>query len=1528
MKYLSKLLSMLLIGSMLWTVGCAKYDDEISDLNNKIENLESMMNDQMTPMETDLTAIKAQLTELISATDALTATHKADLATLTKANEDLGKRIKALEDVDHAQQIADAINVAVDALNKKDAAFESQLADIIVDVQKYAAQIAEAVKAIEELNGDVADLQTQDQKFVDQLATITQSISDHADMIATINDNLAQLQAKDEAIEQSLTSLSENISKVGEALAEYQLVVNAKINAIEARIETAEATLADIEKNVIPGLEAQIDANEAAIAQNTFSIQLILGILDVMGKADMTIQTLVETLGADVDVRLAEVNKTISEQYGLCWNEILRVEAQMTAKMDAQMLEIEALRKALATTDGDLAYLKATADKNYEQLAGNIAAVKAHLEDYKAVVTKEIETAVNGVVDVIKVDITELQNKLSDVNAKFNTLQYEFENFQNDINDRLTSIEEDLNAINNQLAAMVQNITFVPEYTDGLATAVRVLGGSKSSTLAATTLTAVFEITPASAASVIAKNGCVAVEPLKTRASILKGERLAVEVVDAEAGRVKVTAFVHNMPKDYNSYAFTLNVEVENKTVASSDYVYIHENDVPEYKYALVTEKDNKSIEKHANWSAERNALVFEKKWTKASDVAVSALDGYVYKLTNGQNFFTLAEIEKKFGMAEGALDVTLKAEISDAHAEFVSATNDAVIDMKYDNEFQMYDYINAEAEIDYFADNTFWNYTFKVYYKVTGVDVVNGEFIIEEEGDLYWLSQNQSYVFDEKKAKRVIFAEKLQLDMADYCNAKPILDPYKPISTPSGVSIEGNNSMVQNVVVSGENYVGLFGYVKGNISNLTLTKSSIEGNHHVGGIAGRVCGSIKNCHVDGVNVVAKPRKVNGEWDDGDKAGAIVGYSEPNSTNTPSESIENCSAKNSKIVAFRDLGGIVGAMNYGNDNIKSNVVENVNLVAVQRESQTPGYFQMNPNIGRILGRDVMQTQTWVESEYASNKVADADLRIQYAVGAEVNVNSFDASEHTLEISTANGLAWFSNHITDPNYYTYKNVVLAAEQIDFENKLYFAEDGVKFVGISNGTNGGWRLVNFNGMGCTIKNFTWDEDKKNIALFGSYNGDIKNINMKNVTLRGKGRIAPIAAQCWGHIDNCHVEDLKISVHQNSEDGDKLGGIVAQMQADGANSTNNMITNCSVKRADIEGYRDLGGLAGHADLKAYDNSNKFEDVIVWVNQTRADYEAGHYPFKNEHEVVGRITKDLGAVAPEEVEGVEIYNIIYSDLGRRYVNTPKKQLRLGYHTFDAKQNAAALWKFAEEYAQWGDVFQVTDMELDGAWTAIGTSAVPFKGTYNGNNKQIVGLKMVDYTATPSGFFGYARGIMTGINIINPSIYGCHYAGAVVAHMFGTVMNCKVIGGEVVLMPNYENGRFDNGDKAGALVGYLAATGVGTDKIINNTVDGVKVKAYRDVAALVGCANEIHDMSGNEVKNCSISVDQITGKYPANDVKETNIGMLIGRLTSADTSKIQNNVITNSVLGRMVSVDGGTITEEIELVEIGSIGK
>ena len=1458
MKYLSKLLSMLLIGSMLCTVGCKKYDDDIKSLNNRIDKIEGSLNDQISPLKTDLEAVKTQLEELISDTESLTAAHEADLATLTEANKKLSDRIKALEDANYAKQIADAI-----------------------------ADFNEAVVA----------LQTMDNAFKSQLS----------------------------AIEGSIAKNAEDITKVNEALAEYQVVVNAKIIELEDRIAAAEATLKDIEEKIIPGLEAQISANEAAISKNAADIQDILGTLDAMLEADTAIKTLIENLGTDVDDRLAEVSKTITDEFNKCWNEIVRVESELNAKLDAQMLEIEALRKALKSANGDLAYLKATVDANYDELSKKVDAVKNHLEEYKAIVTKEIEAAVNAATDklleTITIDITVLQDKLSDLNKMYNELLSDFNSFKEETNKRLTSIEESLEAINNQLANMVQNITFVPEFNDDYATAVRVFGpkNEKGEALCATTLTAMFDITPASAANAVVTNGCVVVEPLKTRGIALKDESLVVEVVDEAKGRVKVTAFVPNMTDEYDTYAFTLNIAVEGKLVSSSDYVHIYQNEKPEYHYVLVSEDGNESIEKHANWDATRNALSFDKKWTKASEEAVNALEGYVFKLTNNKEYYALEEIEAKFGMSKDALAVTLKPVMSDDHAKFVTATENALIDMISADECEMYPYIDHEAKIEFKAtNNSFLDIAFDAYFNISGVKPVDNTFTVEEAGDLYWLSQNQNFLKENNCT--IEFKEGVELDMAAYCNSE--LEKFEPIAnatTKTTLTVNGNGATVKSLTIEGNEHVGLFGYVKGNINDINVVDSKIVGHHWVGGVVAAIHGSITNCHVDNCEISATPNSVAGAWDNGDKVGGIVGYSAPDGDATVSTSyaIANCSVKNTNISAFRDVAGIAGYFNFGGDNLKNNTVENVNVLAVQRESKTPDYHKA-ANIGRVIGRcDI--AGAYAEKDDKANTAVNTDIRVLYAEGAELNVNSFEASEHRLEISSANGLAWFSNHVTDANYCKNYNNVVIVKNIDFGGKLYFEADDVTFEPINNWVGTKYHSFNFDGNNKTISNFTFEQDRKDIALFGSYVGDIKNVRMENVTLKGRGRVAPIAAQLWGDIDNCHVSNLKISVYQNNEDGDKLGGIVAQMQDP------NTITKCSVTNADIEGYRDLGGIAGMANIASWDGSNKLTNVNIWINQTHDSYDSVRVPFENESAYVGRQT---GEKVQLEANGAAVYNILDANLYRRYVQTRSGQLRLGYETYTAKENAEALWMFASNYASYDDVFQVTEMELTETWSAIGTASKAFKGTYNGNGKAIRGLEITNYNQTPSGLFGYVIGTLTGVNVVEPKIYGSHYAGAVVAHMFGTVSNCRVEGGEIIIMPNYVDGRFDNGDKAGALVGYLAASGVGSDKIINNTVVGVRVKAYRDVAALVGCANVIADMSGNTIENCSIVADQITGKYPENDPKDPNIGMLIGRLTSEDASKVNNNIIKNSKLGQLVQKDGALVTEVIETVQIGSIGK
>ena len=98
----------------------------------------------------------------------------------------------------------------------------------------------------------------------------------------------------------------------------------------------------------------------------------------------------------------------------------------------------------------------------------------------------------------------------------------------------------------------------------------------------------------------------------------------------------------------------------------------------------------------------------------------------------------------------------------------------------------------------------------------------------------------------------------------------------------------------------------GLFGAITGNVSNVNVVGAKIDTAHWAGVIAGSIEGSITNCSVDNVTINCLPESINGKWDNGDKAGAIVGYA-TNGT------IENCTVGKATITGYRDLGAIAGA---------------------------------------------------------------------------------------------------------------------------------------------------------------------------------------------------------------------------------------------------------------------------------------------------------------------------------------------------------------------------------------------------------------------------------------------------------------------------------------------------------------------------------------------------------------------------------------------------------------------------------------
>lgn len=158
----------------------------------------------------------------------------------------------------------------------------------------------------------------------------------------------------------------------------------------------------------------------------------------------------------------------------------------------------------------------------------------------------------------------------------------------------------------------------------------------------------------------------------------------------------------------------------------------------------------------------------------------------------------------------------------------------------------------------------------------------------------------------------------------------------------PFNGTFDGNGKTIYNLNVKAISNVGLIGYVynEGTIKNVTIDGASVEGNHYVGAVCGYIYGNMTNCIVKNATINC----IAGNDEDGDKAGAVLGFLPSDSGN-----IENCAAYNSTVTAGRDAGQIVGAATSAQ--VINCTVENV---LVSANGTSTGENINDDIIGRLL----------------------------------------------------------------------------------------------------------------------------------------------------------------------------------------------------------------------------------------------------------------------------------------------------------------------------------------------------------------------------------------------------------------------------------------------------------------------------------------------------------------------------------------------------------------------------------------------
>ncbi len=213
-------------------------------------------------------------------------------------------------------------------------------------------------------------------------------------------------------------------------------------------------------------------------------------------------------------------------------------------------------------------------------------------------------------------------------------------------------------------------------------------------------------------------------------------------------------------------------------------------------------------------------------------------------------------------------------------------------------------------------------------------------------------------------------------------------------------------------------------------------------------------------------------------------------------------------------------------------------------------------------------------------------------------------------------------------------------------------------------------------------------------------------------------------------------------------------------------------------------------------------------------------------------------------------------------------------------------------------------------DIDLENnAWTPIGTSSAPFKGTFDGADKTISNLKVEG--ENNQGFFGYAtEAKISNLILDNVSVKGTDCVGAVVGQGYAStyIDNCKVTGtikiegltnvggitgkyyarvtnslvdGENVT-GSYIKGTYKEADLEGDNIGGIMGHAGENNAHSNNTVKNITIEGTRKVGGLIGTTDRATDISGCVVENVIIKCSS-TEEYAADNASTTTLGGLIG---------------------------------------------
>lgn len=418
MKYFSKFLSLFLVGAMLYATGCTDYDQDIKDLNNKVDELEQTLQGQIDPLKADLEAVQTALEAAIADGEALKAQHEED--------------VKALQDADAKAQ--KAIEEALKAMEAGDAELDKKIAD--------------AVAAIEAANGEIAKLQTVDAEIKENLKTLEDSLKTTQGDVESLKEIAQQLVAWSANVDGTLAAMNTEIEGINESIEALEGDVESlkiMIQQHDMWIQNAEGRLGNLEEY-------------KAYADEQF---------ELLAKADKDLNDLVANLQTD----FADYQKIVNEQLTKAFAEIGENTAKinaLTADLEAKYNELvaadKAMQDAIAQHEQWITNAEARINnlqEDMEEVQSNLEDLQADYDEFKEDVTTRLRNA-EGSIGQLQVDVQGLNDKLNEFKAAYDEHIVAYNQFVENTNAALRTLGIDVDALMNR----IQSIVYVPTSAD------------------------------------------------------------------------------------------------------------------------------------------------------------------------------------------------------------------------------------------------------------------------------------------------------------------------------------------------------------------------------------------------------------------------------------------------------------------------------------------------------------------------------------------------------------------------------------------------------------------------------------------------------------------------------------------------------------------------------------------------------------------------------------------------------------------------------------------------------------------------------------------------------------------------------------------------------------------------------------------------------------------------------------------------------------------------------------------------------